>query len=67
MDVNFCAEYLQEAFDHFGEPDYFNSDQGVQFTSQKFQQLFAGHATKTSMDDKGCWGDNVFIERFTTR
>jgi putative transposase len=64
MDVNFCAECLQEAFDWFGEPDYFNSDQGVQFTSQKFQQLFAGHATKISMDGKGRWVDNVFIERF---
>jgi putative transposase len=64
MDVNFCAECLQEAFDRFGEPEYFNSDQGVQFTSQKFQQLFAGHATKISMDGKGRWVDNVFIERF---
>jgi putative transposase len=64
MDVNFCAECLQEAFDHFGEPDYFNSDQGVQFTSQKFQELFSGHATKISMDGKGRWVDNVYIERF---
>jgi putative transposase len=64
MDVTFCVDCLQAAFDQFGEPEYFNSDQGVQFTSQKFQQLFAGHSTKISMDGKGRWVDNVFIERF---
>jgi putative transposase len=65
MDMNFCAKCLQDVFDLFGEPDYFNSDQGEeQFPSQKFQQLFFGHATKISMDGKGCWVDNVYIERF---
>jgi putative transposase len=64
MDVNFCAECLQEAFDRFGEPEYFNSDQGVQFTSRKFQQLFDRHETKISRDGKGRWVDNVMIERF---
>jgi putative transposase len=44
--------------------DYFNSDQGFQFTSQKFQQLFAGRAAKISMDGNGRWVENVFIERF---
>jgi putative transposase len=64
MDVNFCIECLQEAFTRYGEPEYFNSDQGSQFTSPKFQQSFAGHSTKISMDGKGRWVDNVFIERF---
>jgi putative transposase len=64
MDVNFCIDCLQEAFDHYGEPEYFNSDQGVQFTSQKFQKLFIGRKTKVSMDGKGRWVDNVLIERF---
>jgi putative transposase len=50
--------------DHYGEPEYFNSDQGVQFTSQKFQELFSDRATKISMDGKGRWVDNVLIERF---
>lgn len=64
MDVNFCIDCLQEAFENFGEPEYFNSDQGVQFTSQKFQDLFSGRVTQISMDGKGRWLDNVFIERF---
>jgi putative transposase len=64
MDVNFCVDCLQEAFDKYGEPEYFNSDQGVQFTSNKFQRLFDGRSTKVSMDGKGRWVDNVYIERF---
>jgi putative transposase len=51
-------------FDQFGESEYFNSDQGAQFTSQKFQELFAGHSMKISMDGKRRWVDNIFIERF---
>jgi putative transposase len=42
----------------------FLSDQGVQFTSSKYLKLFDGHATKNSMDGKGCWVDNMIIERF---
>jgi putative transposase len=64
MDVNFCIDCLRDAFDHFGEPEYFNSDQGSQLTSLKFQKLFADRATKISRDGKGRWVDNVFIERF---
>jgi putative transposase len=63
MDMSFCAEYLQEEFEQFGEPEYFNSDQDIQFTLQKFRQLFTEHATKISMDSKGRW-NNVYIERF---
>jgi putative transposase len=64
MDAHFCMECLQEAFDCFGEPKYFNSDQGVQFTSSKYLQLFDGRATKNSMDGKGRWVGNVIMERF---
>jgi putative transposase len=55
---------LQEAFERFGEPEFFNSDQGSQFTSPKFQRLFDGREVKISMDGKGRWVDNVYIERF---
>jgi putative transposase len=64
MDTYFCRECLQEAFDCFGEPEYFNSDQGVQFTSSNYLRLFDGRATKNSMDGKGRWVDNVMMERF---
>jgi putative transposase len=64
MDTHFCIECLQEAFDCFGEPEYFNSDQGVQFTSSKYLKLFDSRATKNSMDGKGRWVDNVMMERF---
>jgi putative transposase len=64
MDVIFCSECLQEAFDHFGGPEFFNSDQGSQFTTPKFQKLFDGREVKVSMDGKGRWVDNVYIECF---
>jgi putative transposase len=64
MDTYFCMECLQEAFDCFDEPEYFNSDQGVQFTSSNYLRLFDGRATKNSMDGKGRWVDNVIMERF---
>ncbi|MDR3108468.1 MAG: IS3 family transposase, partial [Planctomycetaceae bacterium] len=64
MDVNFCVECLQDALDNFDEPEFFNSDQGSQYTSEKFLRCFAGHATKNSMDGKGRWVDNVIMERF---
>ena len=64
MDVNFCVDCLVEAFENFGEPEFFNSDQGSQYTSEKFQKMFTGRATKVSMDGRGIWLDNVCIERF---
>jgi putative transposase len=64
MDTHFCIECLQEAFECFGEPEYFNSDQGAQFTSSNYLKLFDGRATKNSMDGKGRWVDNVMMERF---
>jgi putative transposase len=64
MDVNFCIECLDEAFENYGDPEFFNSDQGSQFTSPKFLQRFDGRSTKNSMDGRGRWLDNVYIERF---
>jgi putative transposase len=64
MDVGFCVDCLDEAFDVYGEPEFFNSDQGSQFTSPKFLDRFAGRSTRNSMDGRGRWLDNVCIERF---
>jgi len=64
MDVGFCIDCLDEAFDRYGEPEFFNSDQGSQFTSPRFLDRFAGRSTKNSMDGRGRWLDNVYIERF---
>jgi len=64
MDTNFCVECLDEAFEYYGEPEYFNTDQGSQYTSTKFLDRFAGRSTKNSMDGRGRWVDNVYIERF---
>jgi putative transposase len=64
MDVGFCIECLDEAFERYGEPEFFNSDQGSQFTSPKFLSRFDGRSTKNSMDGRGRWLDNVYIERF---
>jgi len=64
MDVGFCIDCLDEAFELYGEPEFFNSDQGSQFTSPKFLDRFAGRSTKNSMDGRGRWLDNVYIERF---
>jgi putative transposase len=64
MDVGFCVECLDEAFDRYGEPEFFNSDQGSQFTSLKFLNRFVGRSTRNSMDGRGRWLDNVCIERF---
>jgi putative transposase len=64
MDVGFCIDCLDEALEIYGEPEIFNSDQGSQYTSPKFQERFAGRSTRISMDGRGRWLDNVFIERF---
>jgi len=64
MDVNFCIDCLDEALDRYGEPEFFNSDQGSQFTSPKFLDRFAGLSTRNSMDGRGRWLDNVYMERF---
>lgn len=63
MDVSFCIEALQEALHKYGTPEIFNSDQGVQYTSSAFTDVLKENHIKISMDGKGRWVDNVFIER----
>lgn len=64
METHFCVDVLQEAFANFGEPEVFNTDQGSQYISEKFLKCFEGRDTQNSMDGKGRWIDNVYIERF---
>ena len=63
MDASFCVEALEEAMHRFGRPEVFNTDQGSQFTSQDFSQVLKDAGIKISMDGKGRWMDNIFIER----
>ena len=63
MEADFCIEALQEALARFGRPETFNTDQGSQFTSPRFTQVLKDAGVRISMDGKGRWMDNVFIER----
>lgn len=63
MDVEFCLEALDEAFEQFEAPEIFNTDQGSQFTSVAFTQRILDAGTSISMDGRGRWLDNVFVER----
>lgn len=63
MDADFCVEALEEALLIHGQPEIFNTDQGAQFTSTDFTSVLKSHEIKISMDGKGRWVDNVFIER----
>ena len=63
MDVHFCLEAVEEAISRYGTPEIMNTDQGSQFTSQAFTGFLKEHGIKISMDGKGSWRDNVFIER----
>jgi putative transposase len=63
MDVSFCVSALEEALARFGIPDIFNTDQGSQFTSLAFTSALAAAGVRISMDGRGRWMDNVFIER----
>jgi len=63
MDVSFCVSALEEALARFGRPEIFNTDQGSQFTSAAFTGRLAAADVKISMDGRGRWMDNVFIER----
>lgn len=63
MDAGFCVEALEEALARYGMPGIFNTDQGSQFTSFEFTGLLKDQGIKISMDGKGRWMDNVFIER----
>jgi len=63
MDTAFCIEALEEALALHGSPEIFNTDQGSQFTSFDFTNILRENGIKISMDGKGRWMDNVFIER----
>jgi putative transposase len=63
MDVGFCLAALEEALARFGRPEIFNTDQGSQFTSGEFTGMLAAAGIRISMDGRGRWIDNVFIER----
>ena len=63
MDVHFCLEALEEAIAMYGAPEIMNTDQGSQFTSQAFTGMLKEHGIRISMDGKGAWRDNVFVER----
>jgi len=62
LDTDFCIEALQEAFKK-GRPEIFNTDQGTQFTGEAFTSILKSHGVKISMDGKGSYNDNLFIER----
>ncbi len=63
LTTDFCLETVSEAIARFGKPEIFNTDQGSQFTSSDFTGLLKDNGIKISMDGKGCWRDNVFVER----
>lgn len=63
MDTSFCVEALEEAITVHGAPEIFNTDQGSQFTSEAFTGVLKAHGIQISMDGKGRWMDNVYVER----
>ena len=63
METDFCVEALRDAMERFGPPDIFNTDQGAQFTSADFVGELAGRKVRISMDGRGRYLDNIFIER----
>jgi putative transposase len=63
MEASFCIETLQEALARHGKPAIFNTDQGSQFTCAAFTDVLTRNEIKISMDGKGAWRDNVFVER----
>ena len=63
MDAAFCVEALEEALARYGKPKIFNTDQGSQFTGASFTSVLTANDIRISMDGKGAWRDNVFVER----
>ncbi len=63
MESDFCVEALEEALAKHGSPEIFNTDQGAQFTSDAFTGVLKKAGVDISMDGKGRWVDNVFVER----
>src|SRR5215831_586805 len=64
LEVDFCIEVVDEALRLYGTPQIFNTDQGSQFTSDRFTEVLIDNDITISMDGKGAWRDNVFLERF---
>lgn len=64
LDVGFCVDAVNDALAKYPKPEIFNTDQGSQFTSNEFTDVLKDNGIKISMDGKGCWKDNVIIERF---
>ena len=62
LNADFCVDALEEALSK-NRPEIFNTDQGAQFTSESFTELLQQHGVKISMDGKGSYNDNLFIER----
>ena len=63
LEVEFCLDAVEEALARYGRPEIFNTDQGSQFTSAAFTGLLLENAIAISMDGRGAWRDNVFVER----
>jgi putative transposase len=63
LEASFCVDALEEALRCYPKPEIFNTDQGCQFTSKEFTDVLKQHTIAISMDGKGCWRDNVFVER----
>ncbi len=63
LTADFCVEALEEAIAKYGAPEIFNTDQGSQFTASSFIQVLQKHHIRISMDGRGAWRDNVFVER----
>src|ERR1019366_3543522 len=63
MEAAFCVETLEDALARHGKPEIFNTDQGSQFTGSAFIGVLASNGIAISMDGKGAWRDNVFVER----
>jgi len=64
MKASFCIDAVEAALTQYGSPQIFNTDQGSQFTSAEFTGLLISNGIEISMDGKGAWRDNVFVERF---
>jgi len=63
LSTDFCVDALLEAIARYGAPEVFNTDQGCQFTSADFTGVLKENGIRVSMDGKGCWRDNIFVER----
>ncbi len=63
MDVQFCLDAVADAFSQYGTPDIMNTDQGSQFTSHAFTECIKAQGIRLSMDSRGAWRDNIFVER----